>query len=73
MPMEYVQVNSQVIDSIAFDDVNNQLHVRYQNKDYIVFYEVKKADYIALQGTANTAEFIDSKIALDYRSENMTD
>ncbi|RNA70153.1 KTSC domain-containing protein [Alteribacter keqinensis] len=71
MEMEFVQINDQQVKSLAYDDMNQQLHVRYQNGEYLVYYGVKKADYVALQGTADTAGFIDSKIALDYRSERM--
>ncbi|WP_096435819.1 KTSC domain-containing protein [Alteribacter populi] len=68
MEMEFTQINDGTIESVAFDEIDGQLHIRYSNGKYIIYYEVRKTDYVGLLGSGGYSTYIEEKIAPGYPS-----
>ena len=69
--MENVNLNSDGIKTISYDDVTRQLYVRFQNGEYYVYYEVFPLDYIGFLSTSEHRKFLEDRLDFKYDKKKL--
>ncbi|RKL67788.1 hypothetical protein CR203_10620 [Salipaludibacillus neizhouensis] len=60
--MEVTELKDDYFNSIGYDDTNKQLHVRFQSGRYVIYYEVRKSEYLGLISNNQTKKFFQEEI-----------
>ena len=60
--MELSELNNETIKSVGYDDMTRELHVKFTNGDYLIYYEVFKLDYVGLLSSDNHSKFFEERI-----------
>ncbi|WP_096189492.1 KTSC domain-containing protein [Evansella halocellulosilytica] len=71
--MEFVELNHGNLKSVSYDEALRELHVRFKDGDYMIYYEVYKLDYIGLLSSENYSDFFQDRIQPNYPSTMIND
>ncbi|PYZ97371.1 hypothetical protein CR205_01845 [Alteribacter lacisalsi] len=69
MEMEFTEIHEEKIKSVAYDEINKHFHVKFQDGSYIIYYEMRKEDYVAFQSSGRYSEYLEDKIKPAYPSK----
>ncbi len=64
--METTNFNSPHIVSATYDDITNDLYVRFTNGDYYVYYDVIPMDYVGFLSTEDHSKFVRNRLEMKY-------
>jgi hypothetical protein len=59
--------------SLGYDETQKQLHVRFEDGSYIIYYEVFKLDYVGLMSSNNMKKFFEDRIKPRFPCKKMND
>lgn len=60
--MESVEFKEGFFRSIGYDEIQKQLHVRFKDGSYCIFYEVTKLDYVGMLSSNDMKSFFQERI-----------
>lgn len=60
--MEVTELKDDYFYSIGFDDINKQLHVRFESGRYVIFYEVRKSEYLGMLSSNHAKQYFKEEI-----------
>ncbi|WP_170203849.1 KTSC domain-containing protein [Alkalicoccus chagannorensis] len=69
--MEWSNLHSGRFEKIGFDEELKQLHVRYQDGGYQIFYEVRETEYLGMMRSDDMEAFFDDKIKEKFPSTDV--
>jgi hypothetical protein len=46
--IQWTQLNSAGFQKIGYDPMQKQLHVKCEDEDYIIYYEVRETEYVGM-------------------------
>lgn len=69
--METTQLNDTIFQSLSYDEMTRELHIRYSDGAYIIFYEVPKVDYLGFLSSSSYSDFFKEKIESRFRSKKI--
>jgi len=64
--MEMTELHDGNIKSIGYDEMTRELHVRFENGDYLIYYEVFKIDYVGIFTSDNMSKYFEERIQTRY-------
>ncbi|UCZ52065.1 KTSC domain-containing protein [Bacillus shivajii] len=71
--MEFVDLNYGNLKSVAYDEIMRELHVRFKDGDYMIYYEVFKPDYVGLLSSEDHTDFFQERIQPRYPCKMIND
>ncbi|MFA9555909.1 KTSC domain-containing protein [Evansella sp. AB-rgal1] len=70
--MEKTEMNTGILKTIEYDEETRELHVHFQNGDYVIYYEVYKLDYVGFLSSNDYTNFFKERIEPRFPSRTIT-
>lgn len=70
--MEKVEVNQGILNYLEYDEPTRELHVHFENGDYVIYYEVYKLDYVGLLSSEDQSDFFKERIEPRFPSRTIS-
>lgn len=64
--MEVTELKDDYFYTIGYDEITKQLHVKFISGRYVIFYEVRKLDYMGMMSSNHFKEYFDGEIEPRY-------
>ncbi|TVP83250.1 MAG: KTSC domain-containing protein [Alkalicoccus sp.] len=60
--IQWTQLNSGGFQKIGYDPMQKQLHVKCENEDYIIYYEVRETEYVGMFSSQDMKKYYEERI-----------
>jgi len=69
--METTDINHGNLDTISYDNITRELHVHFNDGDYVIYYEVYDLDYMGLLSSTNKSNYFKERISPRFPSKKV--